>query len=121
MGKWGVWKFNTTALKGTAQFKAWFKRHHQVGREAARQEGFDVGAMLKHGRGVGAPDPVRGYAWLKLSATNGEQLALKNLTGFDDLFTDDVRKRGMEHLEIVKQMILKNGDDRRLVMGDMTY
>lgn len=82
----------------------------------------NVGAMLKHGRGVGGtPDPVRGYAWLKLAASNGEPLALKNLTGYDYLFTDEVRKQGLEHLEVIKKMILKNGDDRRAVMGDMTY
>jgi TPR repeat protein len=81
----------------------------------------NVGAMLKHGRGVDAPDLVRGYAWLKLAANNGAELAMKNLTGFDYLFTDEVRKEGMEHLEVIKQMILKSGDDRRLVMGDMSY
>jgi TPR repeat protein len=81
----------------------------------------NVGAMLKHGRGVGAPDVVRGYAWLKLAASNGEELALKNLTGFDNLFTDEVRKAGMEHLEVIQKMILKSGDDRRLIMGDMSY
>jgi TPR repeat protein len=82
----------------------------------------NVGAMLKHGRGVGGtPDPVRGYAWLKLAASNGDELALKNLTGYDYLFTDEVRKQGLEHLEVIKKMILKSGDDRRAVMGDMTY
>jgi hypothetical protein len=81
-----------------------------------------VGAMLKHGRGVGGtPDPVRGYAWLELAASNGEELALKNLTVYDYLFTDEVRKHGLVHLEVIKKMILKSGDDRRAVMGDMTY
>jgi hypothetical protein len=47
--------------------------------------------------------------------------AKKNLTGYDYLFTDEVRKQGLEHLEVIKTMILKSGDDRRAVMGDMTY
>jgi TPR repeat protein len=81
----------------------------------------NVGAMLKHGRGVGAPDVVRGYAWLKLAASNGEELAMKNLTGFDNLFTDEVRREGMEHLQVIRKMILNSGDDRRIVMGDMSY
>lgn len=31
----------------------------------------NVGAMLKHGRGVCAPDTVRAYAWLTLAAATG--------------------------------------------------
>jgi hypothetical protein len=45
----------------------------------------------------------------------------RNLTGYDYLFTDEVRKQGLEHLEVIKKMILKSGDDRRAVLGDMTY
>jgi hypothetical protein len=37
------------------------------------------------------------------------------------LFTDEVRKQGLEHLEVIKKMMLKSGDDRQAVMGDMTY
>jgi hypothetical protein len=35
--------------------------------------------------------------------------------------TDEVRKQGLAHLEVIKKMILKSGDDRRAAMGDMTY
>jgi hypothetical protein len=34
---------------------------------------------------------------------------------------DEVHKQGLVHLEVIKKMILKSGDDRRAVMGDMTY
>jgi TPR repeat protein len=82
----------------------------------------NVGAMLKHGRGVGAPDTVSGYAWLMLAVANGNELAARNLTDNKDLFPEEVRKQGLEHLEVIKNMIHGGAVDMQLLAsGDMTY
>jgi hypothetical protein len=65
----------------------------------------NVGAMLKHGTGVGAPDKVRAFAWLTLAAENGSELAVSNLTDFAAMFTDADRKAGEQHLAEIKQML----------------
>jgi TPR repeat protein len=41
----------------------------------------NVGAMIKHGRGIETADPARGYGWIKLAALHGNDLAKANLQG----------------------------------------
>lgn len=83
----------------------------------------NVGAMLKHGRGIGGtPDTIRGYAWLTLAANNGDELAVKNLVGYQELFPEGVRKQGLQHLEEIKKMIHPGEVDMQLLAsGDMSY
>ena len=81
----------------------------------------NVGAMLKHGRGVGAPDTVRAYAWLMLAAANGDELAARNLTDNQLLFPEEVRKQGLAHLEDIKKMIRDETVGQLLASGDMSY
>jgi TPR repeat protein len=83
----------------------------------------NVGAMLKHGRGIGGtPDRISGYAWLTLAANNGDELAVKNLVDFQEMFPEDVRKQGLQHLEEIKKMIHPGEVDMQLlVSGDMSY
>jgi TPR repeat protein len=65
----------------------------------------NVGAMLKHGYGVEAPDRVKAYAWLILAAENGSEIAKKNLTDFGEMFSADNQKEGLQHLQVIKQLI----------------
>jgi uncharacterized protein len=82
----------------------------------------NVGAMLKHGRGVGEPDYVAAYGWLVLAASRGEELARRNLENYKDLFQDKTRELGMEHAREVAEMIHPGEIDMEaLERGDMTY
>ncbi|HEY8190425.1 MAG TPA: hypothetical protein VIF12_07045, partial [Micavibrio sp.] len=65
----------------------------------------NVGAMLKHGKGVAAIDRPKAYAWLKLAAENGDNTARQNLEDFKGMFNRDDRAAGEAHLEEVRQMI----------------
>jgi uncharacterized protein len=79
----------------------------------------NVGAMLKHGRGVPAADPARGYAWIKLAAMQGDDLAMKNLN--DRLFTPKVRALGLVQLVDVQRRLAATPRDRRAIMSDPWY
>jgi TPR repeat protein len=82
----------------------------------------NVGAMLKHGRGVGDPDYVRAYAWLIIAAANGEELAKKNLESNQGLFLPETRQQGLEHVnEVANMMHPGHMDMQALDRGDMTY
>jgi uncharacterized protein len=79
----------------------------------------NVGAMLKHGRGVEAADPARGYGWIKLAALKGDELANKNLN--DPLFTVEVRAVGLAHLADIQARLLLNSADPQVIMSDPWY
>jgi TPR repeat protein len=76
----------------------------------------NVGAMLKHGRGVQSADPARGYGWIKLAALKGDPLANKNL--LDPLFTPEVRAVGLAHLADIQARLLVNPADPQAIMSD---
>jgi uncharacterized protein len=79
----------------------------------------NLGAMIKHGRGVKSADPARGYGWIKLAALKGDQLANKNLQ--DPLFTPEVRAAGLAHLADIQVRLLANPADPRAIMSDPWY
>lgn len=79
----------------------------------------NVGAMLKHGRGVQSADPARGYGWIKLAALNGDPLANKNLQ--DPLFTPEVRVVGLAHLADIQGRLVANPADPQGIMRDPWY
>jgi uncharacterized protein len=79
----------------------------------------NVGAMLKHGRGVKAADLARGYGWMKLAALKGDELAEKNLQS--PLFTADVRAAGLAQLADIQLRLLANSADPRAIMSDPWY
>lgn len=82
----------------------------------------NVGAMLKHGRGIGMPDIASGYAWMVLAARNGDALAAKNLEENGSLFSEEIRKQGLKHLEEIKPMIHKGwSDPSTLAQDDTSY
>jgi hypothetical protein len=75
--------------------------------------------MLKHGRGVEAADPARGYGWIKLAALRGDELANKNLQ--DPLFTPEIRAVGLVHLTDIQKRLLVNPADSAAIMNDPWY
>jgi TPR repeat protein len=79
----------------------------------------NVGAMIKHGRGVAAADPARGYGWIKLAALNGDELARANLQ--DPLFTVSVRAVGLAQLADIQRRLLAVPADPRDIMRDPWY
>jgi len=79
----------------------------------------NVGAMVKHGRGVKEADPARGYGWIKLAALKGDALANKNLQ--DPLFSPEVRAVGLAHLADVQTRLLLNSADPQVIMSDPWY
>jgi TPR repeat protein len=79
----------------------------------------NVGAMLKHGRGVKDADPARGYGWIKLAALKGDELANKNLQ--DKLFTAEVRAVGLAHLADIQARLLVNSADPQVILNDPWY
>jgi TPR repeat protein len=82
----------------------------------------NVGAMLKHGRGVGDPDYVRAYSWMMIAAAQGQELAQKNLENYKDLFPAETREKGLEHAKEVVAMIHPGYVDMQaLDRGDMDY
>jgi TPR repeat protein len=64
----------------------------------------NVGAMIKHGRGIEAANPARGYGWIKLAALHGNDLAKANLQ--DPLFTPSVRAAGLAQLAEIQDRLL---------------
>jgi TPR repeat protein len=79
----------------------------------------NVGAMLKHGRGVAAADPARGYGWIKLAALHGDELARANLG--DPLFTPKVRAAGLLNLADIKRRLLAVPSDPQAIVRDPWY
>jgi TPR repeat protein len=79
----------------------------------------NVGAMIKHGRGVQSADPARGYGWIKLAALNGDELANKNLQ--DPLFNPEVRAVGLAHLADIQARLILNSADPQVIMSDPWY
>lgn len=79
----------------------------------------NVGAMIKHGRGVKEADPARGYGWIKLAVLKGDPLANKNLD--DPLFTPEVRAVGLAHLADIQARLVLNSADPRAVLSDPWY
>jgi rhomboid protease GluP len=79
----------------------------------------NVGAMIKHGRGVDAADPARGYGWIKLAAMHGNDLAMANLQ--DPLFTPSVRAIGLAQLAEIQSRLLTVPSDPRAIMRDPWY
>ena len=79
----------------------------------------NVGAMLKHGRGVERADPARGYGWIKLAALKGDPLANKNLQ--DPLFTPEVRVVGLAHLADIQGRLVANPADPQAILSDPWY
>ena len=78
----------------------------------------NLGAMIKHGRGVAA-DPARGYGWIKLAAMKGDELAKRNLN--DPLFTPTVRAVGLTQLASIQSRLLTTPNDQRAIMSDPWY
>ena len=79
----------------------------------------NVGAMIKHGRGVKTGDPARGYGWIKLAALKGDELANKNLQ--DPLFTPEVRAVGLAHLADIQARLLVDSGDPQVILNDPWY
>jgi TPR repeat protein/membrane associated rhomboid family serine protease len=79
----------------------------------------NVGAMLKHGRGMGSADVARGYAWISLAAMHGEDLAKANLQ--DALFTPSVRAAGMVQLADLQARLLTVPSDPQAIARDPWY
>jgi TPR repeat protein len=79
----------------------------------------NVGAMLKHGRGVTAPDLARGYGWIKLASLQGDELAKANLQ--DPRFTADVRAAGLADLADIQHRLLTVPADPQAIQRDPWY
>jgi membrane associated rhomboid family serine protease/TPR repeat protein len=79
----------------------------------------NVGAMIKHGRGVEAADPARGYGWIKLAAIHGDDLAKANLQ--DPLFTPGVRAAGMAQLFDIQRRLLTVPRNPQSILNDAWY
>ena len=79
----------------------------------------NVGAMLKHGRGVTTADIARGYGWIKLAALHGDELAKANLG--DPLFTTKVRAAGLLDLADIQHRLLTVPADPRAIARDPWY
>lgn len=79
----------------------------------------NVGAMVKHGRGVPAADPARGYGWIKLAALNGDDLARANLG--DPLFTPKVRAVGLLNLADIQRRLRTVPADPKAITRDPWY
>ena len=79
----------------------------------------NVGAMIKHGRGVEAADPARGYGWIKLAAIRGNDLAKANLQ--DPLFTPSVRAAGLAQLAYIQSRLLTVPADPQDILRDPWY
>ena len=79
----------------------------------------NVGAMIKHGRGVETADPARGYGWIKLAAIRGDDLAKANLQ--DPLFTPSVRAAGLAQLAYIQSRLLTVPADPQAILRDPWY
>ncbi len=79
----------------------------------------NVGAMIKHGRGVAAADPARGYGWIKLASLHGDELAKANLQ--DPLFTAKVRAAGLVDLADIQRRLLAVPADPQAILREPWY
>jgi TPR repeat protein len=79
----------------------------------------NVGAMIKHGRGVPTADPARGYGWIKLAALRGDDLAKANLG--DPLFTTSVRVAGLANLADIQTRLRAVPADPQAILKDPWY
>jgi len=79
----------------------------------------NVGAMIKHGRGIEAADPARGYGWIKLAAIHGNDLAEANL--HDPLFTPSVQAAGLAQLVDIQRQLLSVPSDPQAILRDPWY
>jgi uncharacterized protein len=78
----------------------------------------NVGVMIKHGRGVPA-DLARGYAWIKLAALHGDELARNNLQ--DRVYTVKVRAAGLVDLADIQLRLASVPEDPEAIMRDPWY
>jgi TPR repeat protein len=79
----------------------------------------NVGAMIKHGRGIEAADLARGYGWIKLAAMHGNDLAKASLQ--DPLFTASVRAAGLAQLVDIQRRLLTVPRDAQSIQRDPWY
>ena len=79
----------------------------------------NVGAMIKHGRGIDVADPARGYGWMKLAALHGNDLAKANLQ--DPLFTPSVRAVGLAQLAEIQSRLLTVPSSPQAILHDPWY
>jgi TPR repeat protein len=79
----------------------------------------NVGAMIKHGRGVPAADLARGYGWIKLAALHGDPLAKSNLG--DPLYTPCVRVAGLANLADIQSRLLLVPASSQAILRDPWY
>ena len=79
----------------------------------------NVGAMIKHGRGIETADPARGYGWIKLAALHGNDLAKANLQ--DPLFTPSVRAAGLAQLAEIQTRLLTVPSTPLAIVRDPWY
>lgn len=79
----------------------------------------NVGAMIKHGRGVPVADVPRGYGWIKLAALHGNTLAQANLE--DPLFTPTIRAEGLANLADIQRRLLAVPSDVEAILRDPWY
>lgn len=78
----------------------------------------NVGVMIKHGRGVPA-DLARGYAWIKLAALHGDELAKNNLQ--DSVYTTKVRAAGLADLADIELRLASVPEDPQAILRDPWY
>ena len=79
----------------------------------------NVGAMLKHGRGVAHEDLARGYGWQKIAALGGDELAKSNLE--DSRFTLEIRVTGLANMADIQARLMNVPADHKLIMEDPWY
>jgi len=79
----------------------------------------NVGAMIKHGRGIPAADPARGYGWISLAAMHGNDLAKANLK--DPLFTPSVQAAGLLQLADIQSRLQSIPSTAQAIMNDPWY
>jgi len=78
----------------------------------------NVGVMIKHGRGIPA-DLARGYAWIKLAALHGDELAKSNLQ--DPVFTAKVKAAGLADLAEIQVRLVSGPKDSEAILRDPWY
>jgi membrane associated rhomboid family serine protease/TPR repeat protein len=79
----------------------------------------NVGAMVKHGRGIGTADPARGYGWIRLAAMHGNDLAKANLK--DPLFTPSVQAAGLLQLADIQIRLRSVPSTAQAILKDPWY
>ena len=78
----------------------------------------NVGVMIKHGRGVPA-DLARGYAWIRLAALHGDELAKNNLQ--DSVYTAKVKAAGLADLADIQLRLASVPEDPEAILRDPWY